>query len=92
MSSDTQEIPAERPLGKNTWYAKKTPRLAITPTTAALMAVRGAVKRKLPWVDSMIGAPIRINKKDGKKVNHVTSMAAKAPAKNKLSGPKTAFT
>ena len=32
-----------------------------------------------------------INKKDGKKVNHVTTHAATAPAKNSASGPNTAL-
>ena len=56
------------------------------------MAVNGAVNFKLLCVLSTKGPPAKIKINDGKNVNHVTSMAAKAPAKNKLSGPKTAFT
>src|SRR5215208_6505623 len=32
------------PLGQRTWYAKNRARLRMTPTTAAVMPVKGAVK------------------------------------------------
>ena len=47
IPSDSQEIAEPIPSGINTWYAKKTPKLEITPTTAAVIAVSGAVKRRL---------------------------------------------
>lgn len=53
----------------------------MTPTTAAGMAVRGAVNPTLLWVVSIKGPPVRIKMKEGKKVNHVTRQAATVPAK-----------
>ena len=62
----------------------------MTPTTAAVMAVRGAVNFKSLWVLSTKGPPAKMNMNEGKNVNHVTSVAANAPARNKLSGPSRA--
>ena len=70
---------------------KNRARLAITPTTAAVMAASGAVKWSLPCVDSTNGPPARMKMKDGKKVNQVTSSAASAAPWNKASGPSTSF-
>ncbi|AUB80709.1 hypothetical protein THSYN_06920 [Candidatus Thiodictyon syntrophicum] len=36
--------------GQSTCHAKKTARLTITPTTTAVMPVRGAVKNQPIWV------------------------------------------
>ena len=63
----------------------------MTPTTAAVMAVSGAVKFTLPWVDSTSGPPAKMKMNDGKNVNHVTSVAASAPARNTASGPSRAL-
>ena len=46
---------------------KNRARLTNTPTTAAVMAVSGAVKWRLPWVLSTKGPPARVNKKRGQK-------------------------
>ena len=59
----------------------------MTPTTAAVIALRGAVNPSLPFVDSMIGPPARIKMNDGRKVKNVTIHAARAPPKKRASGP-----
>lgn len=41
----------------------------MTPTTAAVMAVKGAVKPALLWVVSINGPPASTKMKDGRKVN-----------------------
>ena len=48
----------------------------MTPTTAAVMAVRGAVNLRLPCVVSIKGPPIRMKTKLGRKVKKVTMDAA----------------
>ena len=68
MTAEAHSNRPERPCGHSTWYAKKTARLTITPTTAAVMPTSGAVNFKLPCVDSMKGPPSRMKKNDGKKV------------------------
>ena len=40
----------------------------MTPTTAAVIADRGAVNDTFPCVDSIIGPPARMKRKLGKKV------------------------
>ena len=91
MSAATQSNRPSKPCGHQTWYAKNSARLTITPTTAAVMAVNGAVKFTLPWVDSTSGQPARMKMNEGRKVNQVTSVAAKAPARNNVSGPNAAL-
>ena len=54
----------------------------MTPTTAAVIAVRGAVNPSLPWVDSISGPPTKIKKKEGKKVNQVATHAPITPNQN----------
>jgi hypothetical protein len=54
---------------------KKSARLRIMSTTAVI-AVRGAVKTRSPWVDSTSGPPMRIDMKEGRKVKKVTTVAA----------------
>ncbi len=88
MSTDGMDTDPAKPAGKNTWYAKNRPKFTITPTTAAVIAVRGAVKPNLPCVDSINGPPIRMNRKDGKKVNQVAMHAATAPLQKAKSGPR----
>ena len=56
------------PAGHSTCQAKKRARLTITPTTAAVMPVSGAVKRRSPCVDSISGPPRRTKQNDGRKV------------------------
>jgi hypothetical protein len=63
----------------------------MTPTTAAVMPVSGAVNFRLPCVDSMNGAPIRMKKNDGRKVKNVTTVAATAPESKSESVPKMAW-
>ena len=67
------------PAGHSTGPAKNTARLAITPTTAAVIAVSGAPRRRSSRLASTRGAPARMNPNDGTKVNHtVTRVAARA--------------
>ena len=56
-------------------------RFRITPTTAAVIPVNGAVNFRLPCVVSISGPPIRMNKKDGKKVECTTKDGAKCDSK-----------
>ena len=53
----------------------------MTPTTAAVMAVRGAVNLISLCVDSIMGAPAKIKTNENRKVNQVTMTAPSAPAK-----------
>jgi len=70
------------PSGKRTGPEKNAAKLVITPTTAAVIAVSGALKRRSPRLVSTRGAPARINPKDGRNVNHtVTRVVARASAK-----------
>ena len=79
------------PPARNTCPPKNTARLAITPTTAAEIAVSGAVMRTLPRVDSTSGPPARMKTKDGRKVNRVATAAPAAPAANCAPGPNSAW-
>ncbi len=63
----------------------------MTPTTAAVMAVSGAVNLRSPCVLSTSGPPAKMNRNDGRKVNQVTRTAASAPAKRRASGPNGAL-
>ena len=69
-----------KPSGHNRCCAKKTAKLTMTPTTAAVIAVSGAVNLRLFLVDSIKGAPINIKINEGKKVKNVTIQAAVMPA------------
>ena len=62
----------------------------MTPTTAAVMAVSGAVNCRFLRVDSMKGPPARMKMNEGKKVNQVTTVAASAPAQNTAPSPSSA--
>src|SRR5438132_4238992 len=70
------------PPGHSTWYPKNSARLTMTPTTAAVIAVSGAVNDSSPCVDSINGPPARMNRNDGRNVKNVTMAAAKAPDQN----------
>lgn len=59
----------------------------MTPTTAAVIAVSGAVKRISPCVLSISGPPAKINMNEGRKVNQVTKQAALAADRNNRSEP-----
>ena len=59
----------------------------MTPTTAAVIALSGAVNFRSLCVVSMNGAPGHDCTKEGREENQVTTMAATAPARNWLSGP-----
>src|SRR3569623_561212 len=50
----------------------------MTPTTAAVIAVSGAVKVRAPWVDSTSGPPARMSANEGRKVKQDTTAAAPA--------------
>ena len=76
-----------RAFGKSKCCAKNSAKLIITPTTAAVMAVSGAVSLRLFLVDSINGAPTKIKINEGKKVKNVTTQAAAMPA---VSGSVTA--
>src|SRR5664279_1631056 len=62
-------------LGQKVCQAKKVARFRITPTTAAVMAVSGAVNLSSPRVASTMGPPERMNRKDGRKVKKVATAA-----------------
>ncbi|MNN82612.1 hypothetical protein D3C81_1995620 [compost metagenome] len=66
--------------------------MRITPTTAAVMPVSGAVNLSSLWVDSTNGPPARMKRKDGRKVNQVTRAAANAPARKAWSAPNIGCT
>ena len=56
----------------------------MTPTTAAVIAVSGAVNFRLPWVVSINGPPIKMNTKLGRNVKKVTTDAAISAEDNAL--------
>src|SRR5512144_1119563 len=58
----------------------------MTPTTAAVIAVNGAVNDRSPCVDSISGPPARMNRNEGRNVKNVTTLAASAPDQNVESG------
>ena len=62
----------------------------MTPTTAAEMAVSGAVMRTSPRVDSTSGPPARMKMKDGRKVNRVATAAPATPASSRADAPNRA--
>ena len=62
----------------------------MTPTTAAVMPVSGAVNLRLPCVDSINGPPSRMKKNDGRKVKKVTTVAAAAPDSEQRVGAEAA--
>ena len=66
--------------GQKVCQAKNTARLRITPTTAAVMAVSGAVKCNSPRVASTSGPPTRMKRNDGRKVKKVATDAPAMPA------------
>ena len=71
-----------KPFSQKIWEVKNIPKLMITPTTAAVINCNGFVYLLLFWLDLTRGAPSKINKKDGKKVNQVATTAPNVPAKN----------
>src|SRR6266481_824943 len=77
----------EKPAGQNTCQAKNTARLRITPTTAAVIPVRGAVNCRFPCVDSTSGPPRRMKRKDGRNVKKVATSAPKQPARAERRDP-----
>ena len=74
QSTENNEV--EKPFGQKICAPKKTAKLTITPTTAAVMAVKGAEKFTFFWLDSINGAPTKIKINEGKKVKNVTAQAA----------------
>src|SRR5688572_9743161 len=80
IKADIQSTAAATPAGQNTWTAKYTARLSITPTTAAVIAVSGPVNNRLPRVASTSGAPAKMNMNDGRNVKNVTTNAPATPA------------
>ena len=61
----------------------------MTPTTAAEMAVSGAVMRTLSRVDSTSGPPARMKMNEGRKVNKVATAAPATPAASCADGPNS---
>ena len=74
------------PAGQSTGPAKNTAKLAIRPTTTAVIALNGAPKRMSPLEASTSGAPARMNPKEGRKVNHTVTRVA-AIARSQFSAP-----
>ena len=58
----------EPPAGNSTRLAKKTARLRITPTTAAVTPTRAAWMRRWSASASMYGAPTKMNMKQNRNV------------------------
>ena len=82
------------PCGQSTCQAKNSARFRITPTTAAVMPVSGALNLRSPWVVSMNGAPMKMKTNEGRKVKNVATSAPATPAPRKptkattmMSGP-----
>jgi tetratricopeptide (TPR) repeat protein len=75
---------ASVPCGQSTCQPKNSARFRITPTTAAVMPVSGAVNFRSPWVDSTSGAPARMNRKLGRKVKKVATAAPAKPASSSM--------
>ncbi len=65
------------PAGQSTGPAKNIAKLAIRPTTTAVIALSGGPKRMSPLEASTSGAPARMNPKEGKKVNHTVKHVTK---------------
>ena len=63
----------------------------MTPTTAAVIPVKGAVNLTSCLVASTVGPPSKINRKDGRKVKSVATPAPAAPAKISISGQNISF-
>ena len=61
------------PSGQRTGPEKNAAKLPITPTTAAVIAVSGAPKRRSSRLASTRGAPASMNPKDGKNENHTVN-------------------
>src|SRR4030067_2443705 len=84
MTGNHSKVPAKGAasvaVGQKVCQAKNTARLRMTPTTAAVMAVSGAVNLSSPRVASTLGLPARINRKDGRKVKKVATPAPAIPA------------
>ncbi len=91
MSTENHSKRPEKPSGQNTCQAKNTARLRITPTTAAVIPVSGAVNCRFPCVDSTSGPPRRMKRKDGRNVNKVATTAPRQPASASAPGPSAAF-
>src|SRR5262245_36623981 len=80
MAAEIQSGDWPKPAGQNTCNAKYTARFAITPTTAAVMAVSGAFNNRRPRLASTNGAPAKMKMNDGRKVKKVTTDAPANPA------------
>jgi hypothetical protein len=77
--------------GQNTRHAKYTARLTITPTTAAVMAVSGAVSLASSRVPSTSGPPARMKRNDGRKVKNVATQAPATAAASSASAPSASL-
>ena len=91
IKADNRSNLPSNPWGQRTWWAKNMARFKITPTTAAVIADRGAVNPSLPCVASTTGPPAKMKMNEGRKVKKVTTVAANAPPRNRASGPDTSF-
>jgi hypothetical protein len=76
-----------RVVSKRVCAAKNNARLAITPTTAAVMPVNAEVRCWLCRNRSTYGAPRKTNKKQGTKVTHTTNKEARTAATHGSSAP-----
>src|SRR4029077_17875733 len=65
---------------KTVWMANHIARLSTTPTTAAVMADKAALRALLPRSLSTNGAPRKIQRKQGVNVTQVASNPPKVPA------------
>ena len=77
------------PAGRSTGWAKNRAKLTITPTTAAVIAVSGAPRRRSSRLASTRGPPQRMKPKLGKKVNHTTTNEASTAPSHWPGDPST---
>src|SRR5712671_2775335 len=77
MIAESHSKAPAKPLGQSTCQAKNSARFTITPTTAAVMPVSGALNFRLPCVVSTKGAPMKMKMNEGRNVKYV---AVSAPA------------
>ena len=82
--SSSESGPASRRTvaAKTVWMANQMARLRMTPTTAAVTAVRAAPRARLPRRPSMKGAPRKIQAKQGAKVTQVARRPPRVPARS----------
>ncbi len=75
MASTAMKVSKPPLEGHRAWVVNFTPRLRMTPTTAAVMAVSAALRRGCSPSFSMWGAPRKMKRKQGMNVTQVVMSA-----------------